>query len=113
MYAKHSPLPPLQYPLIVVVLLQTYFALSSMTEWGHQDGSFDLKHFYHIIVKVLSDDKNKWVKETMDWWQRLSISIWELLHTTEHYPGSYLATELLAARQTSPGGFKSQGSQHT
>lgn len=41
-----------------------------MTTWGYKDGAFDLRHFYHIIVDTLSVSGSKWVKETMDWWQR-------------------------------------------
>jgi hypothetical protein len=47
-----------------------YVGLSSMKQWGIADGSFNLIHFYHLIVKTLSNNTDKWVAETMDWWQR-------------------------------------------
>ena len=50
--------------------LQTYFARSSMEEWRASDGVFNLGHFYHIIVKTLSEKDDAWVTSTMDWWQR-------------------------------------------
>jgi hypothetical protein len=40
-----------------------------MKQWGVADGSFNLIHFYHLIVKTLSNDTDQWVTETMDWWQ--------------------------------------------
>jgi hypothetical protein len=41
-----------------------------MKQWGVADGSFSLIHFYHLIVKTLSNNTDQWVTETMDWWQR-------------------------------------------
>ena len=49
---------------------QAYIGLSSMWQWGNVDGTFNLIHFYHLIVKTLSDRTDKWVIETMDWWQK-------------------------------------------
>jgi hypothetical protein len=41
-----------------------------MEEWGTVDGSFSLIHFYHLIVKSISDKADEWTASTMDWWQR-------------------------------------------
>jgi hypothetical protein len=41
-----------------------------MRQWGAFDGTFSLIHFYHLIVKTLSDNTEKWVAETMGWWQK-------------------------------------------
>jgi hypothetical protein len=41
-----------------------------MKQWGVADGSFNLIHFHHLIVKTLSNNTDQWVTETMDWWQR-------------------------------------------
>jgi len=49
---------------------QTYVGLSSMRQWGTADGTFNLTHFYHLIVKTISDEADQWVSETMSWWQR-------------------------------------------
>ena len=49
---------------------QTYVALSSMPHWGSIDGTFLLGEFYHIIMDVLSDPNDDWVKETLGWWQK-------------------------------------------
>ena len=54
-------------------LLQTYIGLSSVG-WGDKDGTFSLIHFYHLIVKTLSDSSDKWVVDTLAWWQRYVAS---------------------------------------
>jgi hypothetical protein len=41
-----------------------------MGKWGTVDGTFNLIHFYHLIIKTTSNDADQWVTETMDWWQR-------------------------------------------
>jgi hypothetical protein len=41
-----------------------------MVEWGTSNGTFNLIHFYHLIIKTMSDGADQWVVETMDWWQR-------------------------------------------
>jgi len=41
-----------------------------MKEWATTDGAFDLIHFYHLIVRTLSDKTNQWVIETMRWWKK-------------------------------------------
>ena len=33
-------------------------------------GTFSLVHFYHVIVKTLSNSTLPWVIETMEWWQQ-------------------------------------------
>jgi hypothetical protein len=45
-----------------------------MKQWGTTDESFNLIHFYHLIVKTLSNNTDQWVIETMDWWQRYAYS---------------------------------------
>lgn len=50
-------------------LLQTYIGLSS-APWGEKDGTFSLIHFYHLIVKTLSNSGDQWVLDTLAWWQR-------------------------------------------
>jgi hypothetical protein len=50
-------------------LLQTYIGLSS-APWGEKDGTLSLIHFYHLIVKTLSNDGDPWVLDTLAWWQR-------------------------------------------
>jgi len=49
---------------------QTYVRLSSMKEWATTDGAFNLIHFYHLIMRTLSDKTNQWVIETMNWWKK-------------------------------------------
>jgi len=44
---------------------QTYVALSSMKEWATTNGEFNLIHFYHLIIKTLSDKTDYWVIETL------------------------------------------------
>jgi hypothetical protein len=51
------------------LFLQTYVGLSSVS-WGDKDGTFSLIHFYHLIVKTLSNNEDQWVVDTLDWWQR-------------------------------------------
>ena len=53
--------------------LQTYIGLSSVG-WGDKDGTFNLIHFYHLIVKTLSDGSDKWAVDTLAWWQRCAAS---------------------------------------
>ena len=55
---------------VLTRVLQTYVGLSSMRQWANADGTFNLIHFYHLIVKTLADAKDEWVAETMGWWQR-------------------------------------------
>ena len=38
--------------------------------WANTDGTFNLIHFYYLIMKTLTDAKDDWVTETMNWWQR-------------------------------------------
>ena len=52
------------------LVLQTYVGLSSMTTWGDMDGTFSLIHFYHLIIKTLSNNEDPWVVDTLDWWQK-------------------------------------------
>jgi len=33
-------------------------------------GTFSLIHFYHVIIKTLTNNTLPWVIETMAWWQR-------------------------------------------
>jgi len=49
---------------------QTYIGLSSIPMWGEAHGTFNLIHFYHLIVKTLSDDTNEWAVQTIAWWKR-------------------------------------------
>jgi hypothetical protein len=34
------------------------------------DGAFSLIHFYHLIIKTLSDSTDQWVVDTLKWWNR-------------------------------------------
>lgn len=45
-------------------------------------GTFSLIHFYHVIVKTLSNGTLPWVVETMEWWQRY-VSHLSLLHMVD------------------------------
>jgi hypothetical protein len=58
------------HPTLTPPYSQAYVGLSSMPVWDTVDGTFNLIHFYHLIVKTISDETDKWVAETMDWWQR-------------------------------------------
>jgi len=49
---------------------QTYIGLSSIPMWGDTHDAFNLVHFYHLIVKTLSDDTDGWVAKTVSWWKR-------------------------------------------
>ena len=53
-------------------LLQTYIGLSS-APWGEKDGTFSLIHFYHLIVKTLSNHEDQWALDTLAWWQRYAV----------------------------------------
>ena len=44
---------------------QTYVVLSSMSQWGPKDDTFNLIEFYHLIMVTLSDDTDRWVADTM------------------------------------------------
>ena len=59
-----------------------------MNQWGTCDGTFSLIHFYHIIVKTLSDTTDEWVAETMKWWKRYAHLTLILAHTTHQSPHS-------------------------
>jgi len=41
-----------------------------MRQWATVDGSFNLIHLYHLIIKTLSHDADLWVTDTMDWWNK-------------------------------------------
>jgi hypothetical protein len=41
-----------------------------MKQWDNSDGTFNLTHLYHLIIKTISNSADQWVMETMDWWQR-------------------------------------------
>jgi hypothetical protein len=41
-----------------------------MKEWGTTDGTFNLIHFYYLIVKTLTGNTDEWVIETISWWKR-------------------------------------------
>jgi hypothetical protein len=56
--------------LIPSPLPQTYVGLSAMKQWDNADGTFNLIHLYHLIMKTISNNADRWVAETMDWWQR-------------------------------------------
>ena len=49
--------------------LRTYIGLSS-APWGEKDGTFSLIHFYHLIIKILSNHEDQWVLDTLAWWQQ-------------------------------------------
>ena len=54
---------------------QTYVALSSMSQWGPKDDTFNLIEFYHLIMATLSDEADRWVADMMGWWQRYVLHI--------------------------------------
>ena len=55
-----------------------------MKQWGAKDGTFNLGHFYHLIIRTLEDEEDQWVKETMEWWQRYDYSYFLSLHICSH-----------------------------
>lgn len=55
--------------MVAYSAIQTYCGLSSAKTWGAQDGTFNLIHFYHLIIQTLSDTEDKWVQDTLNWWQ--------------------------------------------
>ena len=61
---------------------QTYMGLSAMEIWGEMDRTFSLVHFYHLIIKTLSDGEDPWVVETLGWWQR---RVYTILHHTSTF----------------------------
>ena len=66
-----SPLPPFaSCSNLFFGRTQTYIGLSSIPMWGDSHDTFNLVHFYHLIVKTLSDDTDGWVTETIGWWKR-------------------------------------------
>jgi hypothetical protein len=60
-------------PTLTSPSIQTYIALSCV-EWGTTDGTFNFVHFYHLIIKTISNSNDEWVAETMDWWQKYVAS---------------------------------------
>ena len=69
-YSALQVCPTIHCIPILTHILQTYVGLSSMRHWANMDGTFNLIHFYHLILKTLMDPTDSWVAETMDWWQR-------------------------------------------
>ena len=51
---------------------QAYIGLST-AEWTDMVGTFSLVHFYHVIIKTLSNSTLPWVIKTMEWWQRYVV----------------------------------------
>ena len=42
-----------------------------MPKWGPDDGAFfNFAELYHIVISLLSSNGDKWVTETLDWWQK-------------------------------------------
>lgn len=56
--------------MIAYAVTQARFALSSCEEWGVEDGQFILQDFYHAILELFEDEEDKWVVETLAWWNR-------------------------------------------
>ncbi|KAJ7599654.1 hypothetical protein C8J56DRAFT_718541, partial [Mycena floridula] len=50
--------------------VQGHFSLTSMPEWGMQDGAFDDHLFYQVILNLFDDREDEWVIETLAWWDR-------------------------------------------
>jgi len=46
-----------------------------MSQWGPKDDTFNLIEFYHLIMVTLSDETDRWVADTMGWWQRYVLHI--------------------------------------
>lgn len=44
--------------------------ISSMETWGEEHEGFNLVDFFHLIVDLFSDRKDKWVVETLAWWNK-------------------------------------------
>ena len=74
---------------------QTYIGLSAMPTWGEMDGTFSLVHFYHLIIKTLTDGKDPWVVETLSWWQRQVYTILHLTSTFSSTPSRKLFGDCL------------------
>lgn len=65
---------------IAYAVTQARFALSSCEEWGVEDGQFILQDFYHAILELFEDEEDKWVVETLAWWNRYVSSLPFNLH---------------------------------
>ncbi|KAJ7582252.1 hypothetical protein C8J56DRAFT_895050 [Mycena floridula] len=54
--------------LIAYAACQGRFGMDSMSEWGMEDGLFEMDQFYENIVALCDDMDDPWVQETLEWW---------------------------------------------
>jgi hypothetical protein len=81
-------------------LLQTYIGLSTAA-WGEKDGTFSLIHFYHLIVKTLSNDEDQWALDTLAWWQRYVLLYYAFdLHPLNRYSTGSCSVMALPIQQS-------------
>jgi len=59
----------LLFTLLILIILETYIALSNIKRWKSSDGIFHLDDFYDDIVSIFEDNaESSWAKETLKWW---------------------------------------------
>ncbi|KXN87760.1 hypothetical protein AN958_08172 [Leucoagaricus sp. SymC.cos] len=55
-------------PMIAYVIVHARHTLGSRTKWGEKDGAYDYSTLHELILRLLSDENDIWVKETFEWW---------------------------------------------
>jgi hypothetical protein len=81
-----------------------------MTQWKPTDGTFNLTHLYHLIVKTLSNNADGWVADTLAWWQRQAGSNPSLC---PQGPNTFLSQEALRRRHQGRSQEVEEASDHS
>ncbi|KAG1852113.1 hypothetical protein DFJ58DRAFT_728657 [Suillus subalutaceus] len=69
--------------IIAYVHIIAYFTISSTQHWMRYIGDMDLEELLWAIIKMLHDDSNPWVKDTLMWWNSHLKPTKDNLHSTK------------------------------
>ncbi|KAG6913514.1 hypothetical protein DXG01_006244, partial [Tephrocybe rancida] len=66
--AKKFGISSITPPLIAYVASQMRHALSSVSQWGMQDGLFSMADFYYNVLDLFDPPSSEWAQDTLAYW---------------------------------------------
>ncbi|KAG6846504.1 hypothetical protein H0H93_013549, partial [Arthromyces matolae] len=60
--------------IIAYSACQTRFALSSVSQWGMQDGLFSMPDFYYNVLSLFDPPSDPWAISTLEFWNKRFFS---------------------------------------
>jgi hypothetical protein len=56
------------WPWLLLICSKFWHCISSLDDWRTEDDLFKQEEFFNIMVFLLEDSEDKWVKDTLKWW---------------------------------------------